>query len=156
MAAGNETNAFVRDGSMLEHHTVDTSSTPNSWKPIYPYTTKYGDDYVRYLNADGDVDMWGSYSHTAAKSVPMDVTLPVAISNPKLTTVEFHDILPVAAAAGSAISNSFTLSLSNHLSHVRGNDTATTIGVVATPTEVDADYPSIATAGWTLTGGKLL
>ena len=33
MAAGNEGNNFVRDGSMLPHHDIDTSTTPNSWKP---------------------------------------------------------------------------------------------------------------------------
>lgn len=33
MAAGNETSAFIRDGSMLPHHDIDTSTTPNSWKP---------------------------------------------------------------------------------------------------------------------------
>lgn len=33
MAAGNEGNEFIRAGSMVAHHDIDTTTTPNSWKP---------------------------------------------------------------------------------------------------------------------------
>ena len=35
MPAGNETNNFVRDGSMDSSHFIDTTTTPNSWSPIH-------------------------------------------------------------------------------------------------------------------------
>ena len=93
MAAGNETSNFVRDGSMLPHHIIDTSTTPNSWKQIYPYEAKFGDVMrVKYLNADGLVEISGIRFSILPNDETL-ITLPVALVNTNYAiTTGYRDI----------------------------------------------------------------
>ena len=81
MPAGNETNNFVRDGSMLPHHDIDTTTTPNSWKPKYPI--RFGDiNSGGTIYADGTADFHGREYMANLQSAPNRVvTLPLPITD---------------------------------------------------------------------------